>query len=151
MKNQILVFAGLCLFGFAASACPDLSGSFTYDLPGQGPTELSISQEVRSDITYYSFSFGENEVPADNVTYNLPDSAQLKDATQRAYCDGDVFHETLTGKLYDENENYFGELMNDDVAWSLDQTGDVLIYDASGFVRTPNGDKDLLDVSCTRN
>lgn len=100
--------AAFLLVSVQAYACPDLTGNYTCTYHDGSSEAVVISQEVKDGVTVYTHNG--TPIPADNVTYPVPDDASLKDATFRAYCsDANTLSANLIGKYFQDGQ-YFGDL-----------------------------------------
>lgn len=135
------------LFSVQAFACPNLTGSFkcTY---GDGSTEnVTITQSEVNGVTVYNYNG--SEMPADNQTYQIPDSEDLKEGTWRAWCDDDsTLKAELIGKYYNQG-SYFGDL-NMRMDFSIDGTS--LKQVTNGNLKNTGGDYPINDeMTCVAN
>ncbi len=104
---RTLILVGLMLSA-PAFACPDLSGTFRCQYQDGSVETLTIAQDNKSGVEVYNYNG--SEIAADNVTRVLPDDANLKSGTFRAWCDDNT---TLKAELiseYWDNSRYIGDL-----------------------------------------
>mgnify|MGYP001497371882 CR=1 FL=1 len=98
------------LFSAQAFACPQLSGNFTCTYQDGTSEVVAISQSAdKAGVVTYLYNG--SEVPADNVTYDIPDDQDIKGGKFRAWCDDDItLKSEMTGKYWN-NGSYFGDLV----------------------------------------
>jgi hypothetical protein len=79
---------------------------------------VSISQESKNGVTVYNYNG--SLIPADNVSYPIPDDQTLKSATFRAWCESVSLNGNIVGQYYN-NGALVGDL-NMTLDLSLDGT-----------------------------
>lgn len=106
-----------------------------------------MSQADKNGVTVYNYNG--SEIPADNVTYPVPDDQNLRNSTFRAWCEGDMLKGNIVGKYYD-NGAEFGDL---DMVLSLSLDGNNLKNVTTGNLKGKDGNVYPInaDVTCTRN
>lgn len=135
------------LFSVQAYACPELTGSYTCAYQDGSSEVVTISQELKDGVTIYTHNG--SQIPADNVAYPVPDDANLREATFRAFCSDEA---TLTANLvgkYFQDGQYFGDL-NMTSNFTLD--GANLKQVTTGTLKNQGGEYPLnSEMVCTRN
>jgi hypothetical protein len=102
------IFAVIALlFSAQAFACPNLTGNFTCKYQDGSVENISITQGDSNGVTVYNYN-GSN-IPADNVVYPMQDDQSLRNATFRAWCEGDALKGNIIGKYYN-NGSEFGDV-----------------------------------------
>lgn len=136
------------LFSAQAFACPNLTGSFTCTYPDGSSQVVAISQQLRADgITVYNHNG--SDIPADNVAYPVPDEANLRSATFKAWCaDANTLSAQLVGQYFQDGA-YFGDL---DMTSNFTLAGTDLKQVTAGTLKNAGGEYPLnSDMTCTRN
>lgn len=149
MKTVIALFA---LVGAQAFACPNLTGSYICTYEGQ--TQVSvISQAVDANgITTYTLGSEADptdggSLPADNNTYQVPDSADFKQGTIRGYCEADAFKVAQTGQVFDQGQH----IGNVEAVTSLSLVDNNLLQATTGVFKAASGDYPInQSLTCTR-
>jgi hypothetical protein len=144
MLRTVTVLA--LLFSAQAFACPNLTGSYTCKAQDGSSSTLVLSQTLTNGVTTYSYAG--SSVVADNKAYPIPDDANLKGGTQRAWCADDV---TLTLELlgkYWNNGAYFGDLKLD---LAVTKAGVDLKQVSTGNITNTGGTYPINnDMTCTK-
>ena len=150
MKTMI---AGLLLFGAQAMACPNLAGNYTCTYEGQ-TSVIQMSQTENNGVTVYTIKDANDpqnqggSLPADNNTYRLQDSDQVKNGTIRGWCEAEAFKIEQTGEYYDKGQH----IGNVQAVISMYLTNGNLVQDTAGTFTTPSGNYPInSQVTCTPN
>ncbi len=135
------------LFSVQAFACPNLTGSFTCTYQDGSSETVTISQADKAGVTVYNYNG--SDIPADNMTYQIPDDESLKQATFRAWCENESLKGNIVGKYYN-NGSYFGDL---NMVLDLALEGNNLKSTTSGSLVDTSGKSYPLDgtTTCVRN
>ncbi len=135
------------LFSAQAFACPNLAGSYTCTYQDNSSEQVVISQEDKDGVTIYTHNG--SQIPADNVAYPVPDDANLRSATFRAFCpDANTLSANIVGQYFQDNQ-YFGDL---DMTSNFSLSGTDLKQVTTGTLKNQGGEYPLnSDMTCTRN
>jgi hypothetical protein len=138
----------ISIFTFSASAfaCPDLTGTFECNW-GDGSNEVvTISQSMQNGVTTYLYNgFA---VPADSMTYSLPDEEYMKNAVFSAWCENTtILNIRLRGKLY-ENGSHIGDT---DTTANFFKHGANLVTSTLGDFKGTDGTVQPINVTTTCN
>jgi len=135
------------LFSAQAFACPDLTGSFQCQYQDGSTETVSITQANKSGVMVYNYNG--TEIPADRITYDVPDEENIREGKFTAWCDDDVtLKANLNGKYWSQG-NYIGDLTMD-MFFSIENGN--LKTTSNGVLKTGNGDYPVdSNVVCTRN
>lgn len=135
------------LFSAQAFACPNLAGTYTCTYQDNSSEQVVISQETKDGVTVYTHNG--SQIPADNMAYPVPDDANLRSATFRAWCaDENTLSANLVGQYFQDN-SYFGDL---DMTSNFTLSGTDLKQVTTGTLKNQGGEYPLnSDLTCTRN
>lgn len=134
------------LFSVQAFACPNLTGSYTCNYGNGQSEQISVSQREANGITYYSYN--NDEFAADGSVVPLQDSADLKQATFKAWCENTTLKNQIMGKYYN-NGTYFGDL---NMVIDITSANGNLQQNATGNLKGSQGDYPINNsVTCTKN
>lgn len=132
MKSLIAV---ALLFSAQAFACPDLTGNYECQYPDGSSENVTISQSNKAGVEVYTYNG--SQIPADNVTYPMPDSQNIKEGQFRAWCDDNsTLKANMIGKYWDGG-SYVGDL-NLDLFMSIENGS--LKSVTSGSLKTGNAE-----------
>ena len=142
---KIVVMVG-ALVSASAFACPNLSGVYTCPDQQNGPQTVEITQTEENGITTY-FQNGESLV-SDNLVKPIPESADFKEGTMQAFCEGDALKVAVKGKVWDQGQ-FFGDL---DVVSNYSLDADKNLVDTfDGSVKSAQGNYPINDLTtCVR-
>ena len=135
------------LFSAQAFACPQLAGVYTCSYQDNSSEIITITQELKDGVTVYTHNG--SQIPADNQSYPVPDDANLRSATYRAFCpDAATLSANLVGKFYQDGQ-FYGDL---DMTSNFTLEGANLKNVVTGTLKNQGGDYPLnSEVLCTRN
>lgn len=134
------------LFSAQAFACPELTGNYTCTYQDGSNEQISITQGVQNGVTVYNYN--NSAMPADNKVYPMPEEQTLKNATIRAWCEGEVLKANLLGEYYNEGSK-FGDL---DMTLDITKSGSDLKQLSNGTLKNKDGEYALNgEVVCTSN
>ncbi len=147
MRNLRTFATMALLFSVQAYACPQLTGAYTCAYQDGSSEVITLSQELKDGVTVYTHNG--STIPADNVAYPVPDDANIREATFRATCTGDVtLSANLTGKYYQDGQ-YFGDL---NMTSNFSLNGKDLKQVTVGTLKNQGGEHPLnSELTCTRN
>lgn len=126
-------------------ACPNLTGTYTCTYNDGTKETLTVTQAVRSGITQYTVNG--STILADQQVYQLPDSEDLKQASQTAWCEGEILNVATAGNYFQQNQ-LIGELM---MVIQVTLTGNTLKQALNGSLKNQEGEQEFSgETLCTK-
>lgn len=143
-------FAALAvlLTSAAAWACPDLSGQYVCTYQDGSQEGLLIKQNLINGVMVYDYAG--SRIIGDNAPYPLPNDANLRGATFRAWCDpapGSPLRAQIVASYFSQGSLY-GELILD---MTYARVGLDVKQTTQGTLRNSGGQSPLnSEQTCTR-